>query len=87
MFNAKISMISLGASKTFLATHLLNDSSDGIVELLNNEQLEQIQNKFLELSSPKVRNLVVAFKHRVGRGYIDTIHELKSELYYDYIQE
>jgi len=37
---AKISMISLGVNKTFLVTHLLDDSGDGIVELLNSEQLE-----------------------------------------------
>jgi hypothetical protein len=40
MFDAKISLILLGANKTFLATHLLDDSGDGIVEFLDNEQLE-----------------------------------------------
>jgi hypothetical protein len=35
--NAKIFAILLGASKTFLATHLLDDSGDGTVELLNGE--------------------------------------------------
>jgi hypothetical protein len=38
--NVKIFAISLGANKTFLAMHLFYDTSDGIVELLNNEQLE-----------------------------------------------
>jgi hypothetical protein len=38
--NVKISMILLGVNKTFLAMHLLDDSGYGIVELLNNEQLE-----------------------------------------------
>ncbi len=38
--DAKISLISLGASKTFLATHLFDDNGDGIVEFLDNEQLE-----------------------------------------------
>jgi hypothetical protein len=38
--NAKIFAISLGANKTFLATHLLDDIGGGIVELLNNEQLK-----------------------------------------------
>ncbi len=32
MPNVKMSMISLSASKTFLARHLLNDCSDGKVE-------------------------------------------------------
>jgi hypothetical protein len=39
-------MISLGASKTFLATHLLVDNGDGTMELLNGEQLEHIKDKF-----------------------------------------
>ncbi len=46
MPNVKISMISLGVTKTFLVTYLLNDNGDGNVELLNGEQLEQIQDKF-----------------------------------------
>jgi hypothetical protein len=38
--NAKISVIFLSANKTFLAKHLLDDSGNGMVELLHNEQLE-----------------------------------------------
>jgi hypothetical protein len=38
--NAKIFVILLGANKTFLVMHLLDDSGYGIVELLNNERLE-----------------------------------------------
>ncbi len=44
--DVKIFAISLGVSKTLLAMHLFDDSGDGIVELLNDEQLEQIQDKF-----------------------------------------
>jgi hypothetical protein len=33
MPNAKISTISLSDSKTFLATHLFNDSGDGLMDL------------------------------------------------------
>jgi hypothetical protein len=85
--NVKIYVISLGANKAFLATHLFDDNGDGNMELLNNEQLEQIQNKFLELSLPNVCNLVVVFKCRASHGYIDSILELKSKNYYDYIHE
>jgi hypothetical protein len=42
MSNVKMSMISLSASKTFLARHLLNDYSDGKVEFFEGEQLEHI---------------------------------------------
>jgi hypothetical protein len=38
--NANIFAISLRGNKTFLATHLLDDNGDGIVELLNDKQLE-----------------------------------------------
>ncbi len=37
MPNAKFSMISFNVSKTFLASYLLDDFSDGIVELLKGE--------------------------------------------------
>jgi hypothetical protein len=40
--NAKIFMIPLGVSKTFLASYLLHDFIDGTMELLKGEQLEHI---------------------------------------------
>jgi hypothetical protein len=36
----KIFVNSLSAKKTFLAKHLLDDSGNGMVELLHSEQLE-----------------------------------------------
>jgi hypothetical protein len=42
MLDAKISLISLSANKTFLASYLLDDYNDGIMELLKDEQLEHI---------------------------------------------
>jgi hypothetical protein len=82
--NAKIL---LGAGKTFLATHLLDDSGDGIAELLNGKQLEQIQYKFTKLSPRNINNLVFVFKHHVRCGYFDNILELKFKSRYDYIQK
>jgi hypothetical protein len=41
-FDAKFFAISLNASKTFLVNYLLNDLSDGMVELFKGEQLEHI---------------------------------------------
>jgi len=87
MLDAKIFVISLSASKTFLATHLLDESGDDLVELLKGEQLEKIQSKFYKLSLPNIHNLVASFKHHSGHGYIDSILELKSKSCYDYIQE
>jgi hypothetical protein len=42
MLDAKISLISLSASKTFLASYLLDDYNDGIMELFKGEHLEHI---------------------------------------------
>ncbi len=39
MPDVKISTISLNASKTFLAKHLLDDNGNGIMEFLHGEQL------------------------------------------------
>jgi hypothetical protein len=60
--DAKISLISLNANKTFFASYLFNDSIHGTMELLKGEQLEHIQDRFYELNSPSVHNLVISFK-------------------------
>jgi hypothetical protein len=52
MPNAKIYVISLNVSKTFLVTHLFDDNDDGTMELLNDKHLEKIQDKISKLSSP-----------------------------------
>jgi hypothetical protein len=82
--DVKISSISFNASKT-LASYLLDDFGNGIVEVFKGEQLEHIQNKLCELSFPNVHNLVVFFKRHLGGGYIDSIFQLKSKSRYDYI--
>ncbi len=87
MPNVNMSVISLSASKTLLAGHLLDDCSDGKVELLKGEQLKQIQDKFYKLNFPNIHNLIPFFKHHENGGYIDSILELKSKSQYDYIQE
>jgi len=86
MLDAKISTISLSASNTILIRHLLDDCSNGIVEVSkSHEQLEHIQEKFYELGSPNIHNLVVYFKRCSKGGYIDNILELKFKSRYDYI--
>jgi hypothetical protein len=57
-------VISLSVSKTLLAGHLLDDYSDGKVELLKGEQLKQIQDKFYKLNFPNIHNLIPFFKHQ-----------------------
>jgi hypothetical protein len=76
--NAKISTIFLSVNKSFFYKHLFNDNNDGTVELLHGEELEHVQDKFIELSFSNIRNLVISFKHHLEGGYIDHIFELKS---------
>jgi hypothetical protein len=57
------------------------------MELLKGKQLEHIQDKFIELNSPNVCNLVASFKHHPKGGYINNILESKFRNHYDYIQE
>jgi len=73
--NAKISVILQGANKTFLAMHLLDDSGYGIVKLLNYEQPEYIQDKFIKLSLPNVSNLVALSS--IMQGVVILITSLK----------
>ncbi len=49
--NVKIYAILLSVSKTFLATHLFDDTGDGPMEFLNDKQLEHIQDTFFKLNS------------------------------------
>jgi len=60
--DAKTSMISFNASKTFLVSYLFHDSSNGTMEHFKGEQLEHIQDKFYELNSPNVHNLVLLLR-------------------------
>ncbi len=87
MFDAKIFSISFSASKTLLANYLFDDFGNGTMELLKGEQLEHIQDKFCELSSLSVRNLIASFRHHSKGGYIDSIFESKSKSRYNYIQD
>jgi hypothetical protein len=48
--DAKIFVISMSVNKTFLARHLLDDSGDDRVELLDYEKLEQSEDLFFKLS-------------------------------------
>jgi hypothetical protein len=56
---------------------MFNDSSDNNLKLVNSDQFDQIQDKFLVLSLLNVQNFVVSFKHRPNGSYIDNILELK----------
>jgi hypothetical protein len=82
--DAKIFSISPSANKTFLASYLFDDSSNDTMEFIKGEQLEHIQDKFCELSSPNVHNLVASFKCHSRVGYIECILEFKSKSRYDY---
>jgi hypothetical protein len=86
-FGFKTFMMSLKASKYLLSKHLFHDNNGNNMELLKGEQLEHIQNKFIELNSPNVCNLVASFKYHPRGGYINNILELKFRSHYNYIQE
>ncbi len=49
MLDVKIFLISLSVSKTFLASYLFDDSSNGTMKLFKGEQLKHILDKFCEL--------------------------------------
>jgi hypothetical protein len=66
--NVNFFTTSLSGSKYFLAKHLFNGNSDGNVKIFKDNQLEQIHDKFIKLSSPNVHNLISMFQHHLGRG-------------------
>jgi hypothetical protein len=59
-----LSTIVLVASKCFLSEHLLNENGKGPMEVLKDDKLHQVMDKFIALSSPNIWNLIVYFKHQ-----------------------
>jgi len=70
----------------FLAKHIFNEKNDGTIKILKGNQLTQIHEKFIELDSSNVYNLVLMFKPHLDGGYIN-IFQLKFKSHYNYIQE
>jgi hypothetical protein len=66
---------------------MFNEKNDGIVKILKGNQLKQIHEKFIELNSSNVYNLVSMFKPHSGGSYTNNILQLKSKNRYNYIQE
>jgi hypothetical protein len=66
---------------------MFNEKNDGIVKIFKGNQLKQIHEKFIELNSLNVYNLISMFKPCSGGGYINNILQLKSKSRYNYIQE
>jgi hypothetical protein len=56
----KIFVISLNANKTFLAHHLFNESGERHVEILQDEKLDKVMDKFQPLCSPNIWNLIAS---------------------------
>jgi hypothetical protein len=52
-----------------VARHLLDDYSNGTLELFSFEQLEHIKDKFCELSLLNIRNFIVFFNNHLMGGY------------------
>jgi hypothetical protein len=71
----------------FLAKHMFNEKNDGIFNILKGNQLKQIHEKFIELNSSKVYNMVSMFKPHLDGSYINNILQLKSKSRDNYIQE
>jgi len=75
-------------SKTFLSEHLLNEDGEGPMEVLKGNELCQVMDKFITLSSPNIWNLIASFKYRLGnKRYISGIFALKVNNDYCFIQD
>ncbi len=75
-------------SKTFLSEHLLNEDGEGPMEVLKGNELCQVMDKFITLSSPNIWNLIASFKHQLGnKRYISSIFALKVNNDYCFIQD
>jgi hypothetical protein len=77
----------LNHEQMFLVKHMFNEKNDGIVNILKGNQLKQIHEKFIELNSSNVCNMVSMFKPHSDGSYINNILQLKSKSRDNYIQE
>jgi hypothetical protein len=71
-FGFKTFKTSLRARKYLLAKHLFNDNNGNNMELLKGKQMEHIQDKFIELNSPNVRNLLLPSNIIQGEATLTT---------------
>ncbi len=82
------SIITLGASKTFVFMHLLYGDGDDPMELLQSDKLNEMMDKFIEFCSLNIRNLVSSLKHcPTSQDYLSNIMSFKYKIGYDYIQD
>lgn len=66
--SAKNSAIALAASKEFLETFLIHNG-DGPKEMLREEALDKVMDKFQLFSSPSVRNIIATYRDKLkGAG-------------------
>ncbi len=80
--------IDLIKSKTFLFVHLLIEDGDGMVELLQGENLNEVMDKFIEFYLPNIRNLISSLKHHPrSQGYLFNIMGLGYKSGYNYIHD
>jgi hypothetical protein len=85
--SAKNSAIALAASKEFLETFLIHNG-DGPKEMLREEALEKVMDKFQLLSSPSVRNIIATYRDKLkGAGEIDRILTMKSHAKIEFIHD
>ncbi len=80
------SIITLGASKTFVFMHLLYGDGDDPMELLQSDKLNEMMDKFIEFCSLNIRNLVSSLKYcPMSQDYLSNIMSFKYKIGYDYI--
>jgi hypothetical protein len=81
-------VIVLAANEMFLFVHFLHKDGDNPMELLQGDKLNQVMDKFVELYSPNIRNLMSSLKHHSkSQAYLSNILTFKYKNGYAYIQE
>ena len=78
--------IALAASKDFLTTYLFHNR-EGEKEMLKEEEMEEVMDRFQYLSSPSICNVILSFCSNNRRGIIDNIMTMKKESKFEFIHD
>ena len=80
------SAIALSASKDFLTNYLFHNG-EGDKEMLKEDELEEVMDRFQILSNPSIRNVISSFRTNNRAGVIDNIMTMRKHSKFEFIHD
>ena len=80
------SAIALSTSKDFLTNHVFHHG-EGEKQIMKDEEMEEVMDRFQMLSSPSIWNVISSFRSNNHGGVIDNIMTMKKESKFEFIHD